>query len=179
LQNGLRTIGAPGILGDLRSLHVTVEEGGLDLSNYFLFMADGITAAGWRDDARPASPRQERPAEFTLALDDGYGAVVYLPDDIDPSPTLQLFGFVDDGVARVQAVGEFYNSTARLSHWVEFPLRDLCRPGPCPTPGCPEGCDCVKTDPAVAMGEARLAALPPHYVSGPGHVYVDCCLRSD
>jgi hypothetical protein len=178
-RNGLRTIDAGDVFSEVRSLDVTVAEGGLDLSDYFLFIADGPTAAGWRDGARPASPRQARPADFTVALDDGYGTVVYLPDDIDPSPTLQLFGFVDGGVTRVRVAGEFDSSTARLSDWVESPLRDLCRPGPCPMPECPEGCDCVKTDPGATVGEARLAALPPRYFSGPGYVYTYCCLPSD
>lgn len=178
-RSGLNTVDVDAVLNELLPLGVAVDAGDVDLTETVLLVADAAAAADRRRGVRPAVPGRTPPADFTVALDDGFGTVVYLPDDVDESMSLQLFTVVHGPVVRRVATGLFDGSTARLLDQFEPELRGLCSDGPCPDPECPDGCDCVTEDVTDTLGAPRLAALPPRYTADLGRVYVDCCMPDD
>jgi hypothetical protein len=175
-RSGLSTVDASAVLDEVLPLGVTVEIGGVDLTDTVLLVADAAEAAERRRGVGSAVRGHTPPPDFTVALDDGSGTVVYLPDDVDESMSLQLFTVRYGSVVRRVVTGVFDGSTALLLGQVEAELRGLCSDGPCPDPNCPDGCECVTEDVTDTLGRSRLAALPPRYTAGPGRVYVDCCM---
>ena len=170
-EPGLQLLPYTSVQDALRSLGVTIDSGVL-LDPYFLFAENTESAAARAGRATPAGHDRPPPSTFTLALDDGKGTVLYLPEDDSPTKDLQLFSLVDQRISRIRASGELGETAARLDTVSAQPLMS-CSDGPCRAWGeaCGDGCECNLYE----VSNSLSPALPSHFTSGPGHSYTLVC----
>jgi hypothetical protein len=168
----LRLLRYASVQGALRTLDVSIDAKA-SLEPYFLLVEGVATAKVRAERATPAHRGGPLPRAFTLALDDGYGTVLYLPEDNLPTWDIQLFDLVDERISRIRADGSLDASSAVI-HTVNAQPPVRCSDGPCPNWGqlCGDGCECNKYE---VIGSELSSALPRHYVSGPGRAYILLC----
>jgi hypothetical protein len=170
-EPGLHVVRYTSVRDTLRSLDVTIDSE-VSLDPYFLFVEDAESAATRAERATPAGRGGPQPSIFTLALDDGKGTVLYLPEDDSPTQDLQLFSLVDQRISRINASGGLGATYAQLDTVNAQPLIH-CSDGPCQAWGeaCGDGCECNLYE----VSEAFSSALPAHFTAGPGHTYTLVC----
>jgi hypothetical protein len=170
-EPGLHILPYARIYEALRGIDVIIDADS-SLDPYFLLAEDVESASARAGRATAVNAQAPPPLNFTLALDDGKGTVLYLPEDQLPAEDLQLFVFVDQRISRVRSSGEFGESYARLLITDIQPL-PRCSDGPCQVWGqaCGEGCECRKREVTGAVS----SRLPEHFISGPGHTYTLVC----
>ena len=170
-EPGLRILPYTRIYEALRGIDVSIEADG-SLDPYFLMAEQVEFAAARAGRATAVGSERPLPTTYTLALDDGKGTVLYVPDDQLPEEDLQLFAFINDRISRVRSSGDFGASYARLSIISPQPLL-RCSDGPCQVWGqaCGEGCECRKYE----VADQVSSRLPEHFISGPGHTYTLVC----
>jgi hypothetical protein len=112
------------------------------------------------------------PDLFTMAIDDGSGSVLYLPQDTDTgSETLQLFMFspwegsglsrtTGPRLARLRGSGSFSDEYA-IVETVEVVEPGACSDGPCAEwgEGCGEGCRCHRFELPTPSEGGRVYGL--------------------
>jgi hypothetical protein len=140
------------------------------LTNSFLLVEDEEAAQNRLDAAADAAePLTSHP--FTLAVADGSGTVLYLPEDTELPASLQLF--VENGprLTRVRALGAFGSTYAVLEAVDAVELDTRCTDGPCSVwgAGCGDGCRCEKQEQIAETGSAAIGSLAARF--GPGRVY--------
>jgi hypothetical protein len=170
-EPGLHLVRYTSVRDTLRSLDVTIDSE-VSLDPYFLFVEDAESAATRVERATPADRGRAQPSIFTLALDDGKGTILYLPEDDSPTQDLQLFSLVDQHIARIRAGGRLEATYAQLDTVnVQTPIR--CSDGPCQDWGeaCGDGCECNLYE----VSDALSSALPAHFIQGPGNAYTLVC----
>jgi hypothetical protein len=160
------------ILGS-RSL---VIDGDFSLDQGFLLAEDARSAAERAARAVTADPGMAPPPTFTLALDDGAGTVVYLPEGLRHSADLQLFTFAGERLSRFRVRGRFDARSARMSR-LEGVAPTACPDGPCVDWGqvCGAGCICNKFE--VDEQLASIDVAPQFRLRG-GHTYELRCVNS-
>jgi hypothetical protein len=148
----------------------------IPLDKYFLLAEDAESAAKRVQSAVPVNAELPLPKTFTLALDDGQGAVLYLPEDQEQPEDFQLFSSVGPRISRIRVTGNFQPTSAQLLFVVDDPELERCPDGPCANWGdeCGPGCICTKFE--VHGGSPLLSALSKHFTSGPGRTYVLRCV---
>lgn len=171
LEPGLRILPYARVHEALNGINVSIDT--YSPSDPYFLLAERVESASARA-GRAAAISAERPLPptFTLALDDGKGTVLYLPEDHLPAEELQLFVFLDQRISRVRLSGEFSDSYARPVITNIQPLL-RCSDGPCQVwgQGCGKGCECQKRE----VTDAVSSRLPEHFISGPGHTYTLVC----
>lgn len=170
-EPGLRFLQYASIRDALRSLDVGIDSE-VSLDPYFLLLEDVESAAVRARRATPAGRGGSLPPAFTLALDDGKGMVLYLPEDNLSTQDLQLFGLTDQRISRIHADGRLGETYAQI-YAVNAQPPGHCSDGPCVVWGqaCGDGCVCQKYE----VDSALSSALPVHFISGPGHTYTLVC----
>jgi hypothetical protein len=171
-QTELRRLRYASAQDALRSLDVSIDSK-VPLEPYFILVENVESAVVRAERATPASPGRPLPLAFTLALDDGKGTVLYLPEDNLPTQSLQLFDLVDQRISRIRADGTFDETHAQI-YTVNAQPPSRCSDGPCQEWGeaCGGGCECQKREVA---GSILASVLPTHFISGPGHTYTLVC----
>jgi hypothetical protein len=170
-ERGLRLLQYGSVRDALRSLDVGIDAE-VSLDPYFLLAEDAEQAAVRAGRATPAGRGRPFPPAFTLALDDGKGTVLYLPEDNLPTQDLQLFDLIDQRISRIHADGSLGETIAQI-YRVNAQPPGRCTDGPCEVWGqaCGDGCECQKYE----VTDALPSALPAHFISGPGHAYTLVC----
>jgi len=171
-QTGLQRLRYGSVQDALRSLGVSIGSE-IPLDSYFLLIEKAESASARAEHAKPADDGRLLPLAFTLALDDGNGTVLYLPEDNLPTQALQFFDLVDQRISRIRADGGLSETYAQINTVnAQQPVR--CSDGPCQEWGeaCGSGCECRKYEVA---GSALSSVLPAHFISGPGHTYTLVC----
>ena len=143
------------------------------LTTSFLLVEDE-EAAQDRLDAAIDADEALTSGTFTLAVGDGSGNVLYLPEDAERPASLQLF--VEDGtrLTRVRALGSFGPEYAVLEAVDTVEPSTRCADGPCSVWGadCGSGCRCEKQE-IVETGSAPIVSLAARF--GAGRVYALKC----
>lgn len=106
------------------------------------------------------------PDSFSLAINDGSGAVLYLPETSnDDKQSLQLFISEGGQVGRLRAEGDFTRPRPHIERVTTVPPDGICADGPCGDWGsdCGSGCVCRKFEippkSRLARGRGRRYAL--------------------
>lgn len=170
LQDALRSSG----------VEVTFDRVQEQSHNAYLYVEDEISATRRIERARPTYIGDERgiePLRFTTAINDGRGAVLYLPDDDTDDLDIQLFAAGRlERIARLQLSGEITPSSADLSR-ARLVAPEVCSDGPCADWGeeCGgDGCRCHKFPDVEPRVRGRLARVMRFRRSGLNVVVLKC-----
>lgn len=142
------------------------------LDNSHLFTEDALGAERRIDRAQAISfdnLKTEEVLLFTIALSDGQGTVLYLPDDTNSeNEDVQLFSVDDHGhISRWHLTGNLTPSSAYLTNARLAEHIGACSDGPCleVNQGCGGRCVCCKCRPEEVGTKGRFSWRKPRPVS--------------
>lgn len=160
-RSGMRQITLPAVAEQLEAngIGTNLRQAGLGRPDSYLFSEDRETALQRISRARTRRypERTSSPSTFTVALDNGSEAVIYLPDDDAPEEYAQFFdGPLSGPTGRIQFSGEVGERSGLFTQTRVLSPSHKCSDGPCRDwgTGCGKGCTCQKfPDAARRLGD--------------------------